>query len=271
MLDLAQAVREQIVKETPPRRGTPPKTFSFRGLKQMALWGATAAGALSIAVLATRGNVSNQRLAAAFRVDRAQVETPGFDPAAETRRLAEAVRNLSDDDEQMKTRLAAVEHNMDDMTGSISKEIESADATRHFDDGPTVTSTATASLAAAASPRAPISASTSPLTPDATASASGPASTRGPAQYGVDIGSGLTITALRSRWASLQSAHAALFDGLQPIISVREMPHSTRIELRLVVGPFAQSGTATQFCKSLSLFGLFCQPTVFDGQRLALR
>jgi hypothetical protein len=238
-------------------------------LKQLALWGATAAGALCIAVLSTRGDISNQRLAEAFRVDRTQVATPGFDAEVATRRLTEAVRTLSVDDEQMKTRLAAVEHNMDDMTGSISKEIESAGATRRFDDGPTVSSTATATLAATSEPNVAAPALAPPSGLDAAAFV--PAAALGPVQYGVDIGSGLSITALRARWTSLQAAHAALFEGMQPIISVREVARSTHIELRLVVGPFAQSGTATQFCKSLSLFGLFCQPTVFDGQRLALR
>jgi len=41
--------------------------------------------------------------------------------------------------------------------------------------------------------------------------------------------------------------------------------------LRLVVGPIAQPSAAKELCASLTPFGLFCQPTLYDGQRLALR
>jgi hypothetical protein len=49
MLDLAQAVKDQIVKETPPRKGEKPAIL--KGLRRLALWGCTAAGALFLAVL----------------------------------------------------------------------------------------------------------------------------------------------------------------------------------------------------------------------------
>ena len=76
---------------------------------------------------------------------------------------------------------------------------------------------------------------------------------------------------LRMRWATIRTAHPQLFEGLEPVISVREVPRSNRIELRLVADPIAQPGAAAQLCAQLSLWGLFCQPTIFDGQHLALR
>jgi hypothetical protein len=92
-----------------------------------------------------------------------------------------------------------------------------------------------------------------------------------PTQYGVDIGSGLTLQALRARWQTLRAAHPALLEGMQPIVRVGETPHGSKIELRLVVGPLAQPGAATQLCSALTMFGMFCQPAVYDGQHLALR
>jgi hypothetical protein len=264
MLDLAQAVREQIVKETPPRKGEKPP--AFKGLRRLTLWGGIAAVALFIAAISSRSEVGAQRLALALQ------GTPpplahSFDAEAETRRLADAVHALIADDEQTKTRLASVEQDVNDVTGSVGKQIEAADAARRADDGPTVAATAalTAVMVKPAAVAPVVFAGTSPTSADAAL----PPSSHG--QYGVDIGSGLTIPALRTRWETLRSAHPQLFEGLQPIVSVKEIPRANRVELRLVVGPLAQPAAATQLCAALTSFGLFCQPTIFDGQRLALR
>ena len=48
-----------------PKRGAAKKTFTIRRLWRMALWGATAAGALLLAVLTTRSEVGSQRVAIA--------------------------------------------------------------------------------------------------------------------------------------------------------------------------------------------------------------
>ncbi len=267
MLDLAQAVREQIVKETPPRKGEKPKTFTMKGLRRLTLWGVTAAAGLLLAVISTRSQVGAQRLELALYGG--QVQTPAhlFDAEAENRKLSEAVRGLAADNEQIKTRVAAVESDMDGVTGSVSKEIEAANATRREADGPTVAATAllTAAMVKPA-PSPPIVLSASSAAPPASADGA-PA----PSQYAVDIGSGLTIPALRARWELLRSAHPELFAGLRPVVGVKEIPHANRIELRLVVGPLAQPAAAAQLCAVLVPFGLFCQPTVFDGQRLAAR
>jgi hypothetical protein len=268
MLDLAQAVREQIVKETPPRKGGAPRTFTMRGLRRLTIWGTTAAGALLLAVISSRSEVGAERLAVILHSGRPQIAQV-FDAEAETRRLNDAVRGLAADSDQIKTRLASVEHDMDDVTGSISKEIETANATQRFDDGPSLAATAAASAAMLATPPSPPGAA---ARPGAVASfADAAASASPPAAYGVDIGSGLTIQALRTRWEVLRSAHPELFDGLRPIVTVKEVPRANRVELRLVAGPLVQPGAATQLCASLTSFGLFCQPTIYDGQHLAWR
>jgi hypothetical protein len=275
MLNLAQAVREQIIKETPrPRKSEKQRPFSAAGLRRLTLWGATAACALMLAVISSRSEVGAQRLAVALRGGPTQ-PARAFDAEAETRRLSDAVRGLTADNDAIKMHLAAVEHDvqhdLDDVTGSISKEIEAADAARRADDGPTVAATAalsTAMVKPASSPPPLVLAAAPATGPGASdAAASGPA----PVTYGVDVGSGLTIPALRARWEILRSAHPELFAGLRPIVSVREIPRANRVELRLVVGPFAQPAAATQLCATLTPFGLFCQATLFDGQRLALR
>ncbi len=284
MLDLAEAVKAEpprvlpksaaaksaAAKRAEANSAEAKKTFTMAGLRRLTVWGATAAGALLIAALTSRSPVGVQRMAAVLHHGGglAQVATRSSDATAETQRLAEAVRGLSASDEQIKTRLAAVEHDMDDVTGSITKQIEAANAAQHSEAGPSVA--ATAATAAIVPPVAMPQAVTA-APPDTTppAEAAGPALPR--TEYGVDIGSGLTIEALRARWTTIRTAHPQLFAGLEPIVSVKEVPHANRVELRLVAGPFAEAAAATKLCASLALVGLFCQPTIFDGQHLAAR
>ncbi len=160
---------------------------------------------------------------------------------------------------------------MDDVTGSISKQIEAADAAPRADgraDGsghggghrrvmpvaPPPSGRRTRRL-----PRHNLP------TRRAAAAAAG--------QYGVDIGSGLTIASVaRALGGACAPRIRQLFEGLQPIVTRQgRSPRANRVELRLVVGPLADAGAATQLCASLTPFGLFCQPTIFDGQHLALR
>jgi hypothetical protein len=89
-------------------------------------------------------------------------------------------------------------------------------------------------------------------------------------QYGVDIGSAVSIQVLRARWLGIRSAHAQLFDGLMPVVMLREV-HTGRVELRLVVGPLANAEAAAELCTALAPYRLSCQPTLFNGQHVALQ
>jgi hypothetical protein len=262
MLDLAQAVREQIVKETPPRKTAGAKIFTLRRFRSFSVWIIGAMAALALAILSGRSQVGEERLVAMFHPSRPQPAK--FDAETVTRQLADAVRVLASNDEQLRGRVAAVEHDLDDVTGSI-RQVAAVSEARHTDDGPTVSATA----AVTASTAAPINAPPPPaaLQPTEAATSAAPP----PTQYGVDIGSGLTLQALRARWQTLRAAHPALLEGMQPIVRVGEIPHGSKIELRLVVGPLAQPGAATQLCSALTMFGMFCQPAVYDGQHLALK
>lgn len=277
MIDLAEALKAEPsgfvgtrLAETPrwAKRPAAKKVFTMQGLRRLTVWGAAAAGALLIAALTSRSEVAVERVALVLHHPKPAAPPP-FDAQAETRQLAEAVRGLKVNDEQINSRLAAVEHDMDDVTGSITKQIKAADATRRAEDGPSVAATAAASASTVAPVEIPSAVASAPGTIKTAAEPALPALSQ--TEFGVDIGSGLTIQALRMRWAAVRTAHPQLFEGLEPIVSVREVPHSNRIELRLVAGPIAQPGTAAQLCAQLALLGLFCQPTIFDGQHLALR
>ncbi len=278
MNDLAQALkaerpgfigRQRIEAPLGDKRGAAKRVFTMQGLRRLAVWGAAAAGAVLVVTLTSRSEVAVERLTLILHHPR-PAAAPVFDAQAATAQLAEAVDGLKANDEQLRSRLAAVEHNVDDITGSITKQIQAANASRHAEDGPSVAATALAS----ASTIAPLDVQGAP------AAAPAPAATKsepeiGPppprTAFGIDIGSGLTLQALRMRWAAIRTAHPQFFESLEPIISVREVPRTNKIELRLVAGPIAQPGAAAQLCAQIAALGLYCQPTIYDGQHLALR
>jgi len=232
---------------------------TMHGLWRLVVWGSTAATALLIAVLSSRGVVGSQRAAvAASTLGGATVAlvqpapTPqqaaarAFDAQAEAKKLADAVRDLTADNDELKSRLAVVEHSVDDVTGSIARQAKATAAPPWPDSGPPVPATP-AAIAAVVAPALPL-----------------------PMEYGVDIGSAVSIQALRARWAGIRSAHPQLFDGLAPTVALSETPQSNRPELRLVVGPIASADAAAKLCKTLERLRLTCQPTIFAGRHLTL-
>jgi hypothetical protein len=242
------------------KRPTAAVPVTMHGLWRLVVWGSTAATALLIAVLSSRGVVGSQRAAVAASTLNSgtaaivqPVQTPpqvaarAFDvQAAETKKLADAVRDLTADNDELKSRLAVVEHSVDDVTGSIARQAQSTAPPPWPENGPPVPATP-AAIAAVIAPAMPL-----------------------PMEYGVDIGSAVSIQALRARWAGIRSAHPQLFDGLAPTISLSEMPPSNRPELRLVVGPLVSADAAAKLCTTLGRFRLTCQPTIFAGRHLAL-
>ena len=242
------------------KRAAPRVPVTMHGLWRLVVWGSTAATALLIAVLSSRGVVGSQRAAVAASTLNSgtvaivqpvqmppQAAARAFDAqAAETKKLADAVRDLTADNDELKSRLAVVEHSVDDVTGSIERQAKATAAPPWPDSGPPVPATP-AAIAAVVAPALPL-----------------------PMEYGVDIGSAVSIQALRARWAGIRSAHPQLFNGLAPTISLSEMPPSHRPELRLVVGPLVSADAAVKLCTTLERYRLTCQPTIFAGRHLAL-
>lgn len=250
--------------KTAPKRGMLNKAatvrrFTLRHLWRTTLWGATAAAALLLAVLSTRSEVGSQRIAAVFSTRHA---APPFDAQAETRRLAAAVHDLAAENNRLKSQVAVVEQNMDDITGSVTRQIQAVKAA--------TTNPWPADANPLPSTPAAIASIASPAAPAAVFGASLPSAAAGP-EYGVEIGSALSIEVLRAHWLGIRSAHRQLFEGLIPTVELHQAAISKRIELRLVVGPLADAGAAARLCASLVPYRLLCQPTTFDRQHVALQ
>lgn len=244
----------------------------MRHLRRMTLWGGTAAGALLVAVLSSRSEVGSDRIATAFPAlrghERVQVAAKSsLDAQAETHRLAAAVHDLTAENDQLQSRLAAVEQNMNDITGSVSRQIAAVKA-ETTNPWPADTKPEPISAADVAATVAPTAGFGAPLpSPPQTMPATPPPKV---AAAGVDVGSALSIQALRARWLGIRSAHPQLFEGLIPTVVLREMARSKRVELRLVVGPLADAEAARRLCAALAPFRLYCEPVGFGAEHVAL-
>jgi hypothetical protein len=289
-------------KNASVKKGPAQPSFTMQRLRRQALWGSAAIAALLIAVLSGRSEVGAQRAAIVLSslnlsLPAGEAATPAASPKASRpfeaesamRQLAQTVRGLADDRDRLMTRLAAVENNIDDLTGSISRQIEAAKTASPAtlppwpNEEPPVPATP-ATIAALSTPVTPPTGSVLPPAPSAGAPAAAPSRPEAAAAglpsaaapvppstaYGADIGSAFSVKGLHARWAGLHSAHPELFEGLRPSVTLRESSKSKRTELRLVVGPFASADAAAQLCTALVAFQQPCQPTMFDG-RLALQ
>jgi hypothetical protein len=244
-----------------------------------------AIAALFVAVLSSRDDGAMQRvgpLLVSLNLLPAPAPKHQFDPESAARQLAQAVHGLADDRDRLATRLTALERDMDDMTGSIKKQIEAvktakSEAPPWPDNAPPVPMTPAdiAAMVKAVSPAPAPAAAGNPPSPNQPAAAASPSPAESPpapaAAYGADIATALTMKALHTRWTWLRTAHPALFDGLQPLVSLKQNPRSNRTELHLVVGPYSNADAAAQFCDFVVPFHLTCQPAMFDGSHLALQ
>jgi hypothetical protein len=310
------AATKPVAKPVPAPKRPAKATFTMRHLWRMTVWGGTAAGALFVAILASRSEIGSERIAGVFsgRADRTKVAAEPFVTQAEERRLAEQVRSLTTQNDALRSRLAAVERNMDDITGSVARQIDAIKKTDtspapdrpppaaaaptppavivapHVAEAPSPAPAPPAANAVPPAARAPAPAAAAPPaaqppaqvaaaepTPPRTAvpaPAAAPPSAAAPAatlKYGVDIANAVSIEVLRAHWLGVRSAHSKLFEGLKPVVMLRGVPRTGRVELRLVVGPLASAEAAANLCAALAPYRLPCQPTVFSGQHIALQ
>jgi hypothetical protein len=273
-------------------------------VSRLATWAGIALLCMSAAIMAARTETGQQRLARLTTpsqavVQQAQRSEPArpvaADPLAvyETRRLADQVRLLAAEREQMTERIAAMERTVGDVTASIPR------------DRPTSPTSETAPNREAPIPRQAIRVidTTSPaarvaVPPSADSSGSpleGSAPTTAPVptpapnvgltpspgaqdstairtEFGVDLAGDSSIEALRARWQQLRAQHGPILEGLRPVIAVQEAAgRPGSVELRLIVGPLTNANAATRLCATFSVAGVNCKPAAFDGQRLALR
>lgn len=273
------------------------RPIDMRTLLRLATWGCAAAAALMLAVLSVTSGSHRVMVAAATptQVDAARSSLPAATAqlaarAAEvestTRQLTEAVGGLAADRDRLVTRIASLERNLEDVTGSIKQQAAAPPApVRDPATLPALTPAAPATAAPAPRPQtqeqapAPAMAATAPTAPAAapepTRSASAPVepvpetdpSKSRIVDFGIDIGGAATFDGLRALWNSVRASTADMFEDLHPMVAVREN-RSRGVDLRLVLGPITSTEAATQMCATLLAARRYCQMTIFEGQPL---
>lgn len=89
-------------------------------------------------------------------------------------------------------------------------------------------------------------------------------------QFGADLGPAASLNEVRARWIKLMEKFGSIMTGYEPVITAQDSARG--VELRLVIGPFANVTEAANLCARLQAAGLNgCSPAPYDGQRLALR
>src|SRR5262249_17317177 len=117
------------------------KPIETRTLHRLAMWGTAAATALMVALLTAHFGAGSQRAAAAAPLAAtevtpwpaatliAQLTARADDAESETKRLSEAVHVMAQDRERLVARIASLEKNLEDVTGSIKPPAAAAPAT----------------------------------------------------------------------------------------------------------------------------------------------
>lgn len=266
-----------------------------------AAWGSAACVAFALAMVALASEQGSQRIAAAWRPPPAEAADTVSTLLAgrigntelEARRLNELVRTLTADRDRLMTRIASLERNFDEMSGTLTASVTSGSPSRSAFVTPAATPAAEpATPAPVLPPTAGIkptftfpppptlmppqttavtgSAPTTRITDGHAASVPEPAEpTSRITEFGIDVGADSSLDNLRKRWSTLRGSHAALLEGLRPLVGVRDGQKT--IELRLILGPLASPGVAARYCTALSVSGVVCQPTPYEGQKLASR
>jgi hypothetical protein len=261
----------------------------MQGLLRLAGWGVAATAALLFAVMAANSTGGRERLsevlagvngtraaeaAKAESMQAAQLARLAANES-DTRRLTEIIRSLAGDREKLLARLATIERGLNDVTSSIQKQAAAPPAAppppAAAAEPPPKTAAVPPQTVAAAEPAAspsppnrPASVPSAGNIPELEAIEARPAA-------GVDIGGARDFDGLRALWNTVTASHNGLFDGLHPIVAVRENSKSRTAELRLIAGPLTDVEIAGRICTTLAAAKRYCRLVTFEGQPLAMQ
>ncbi|MET0538360.1 MAG: hypothetical protein ABWZ64_10465 [Xanthobacteraceae bacterium] len=246
--------------------------FTIRLPWRLALWGTGATLALSLAAAAAYSDGGSRRLAVALHSSPAGKTDKG--PKREVARavetntaVAETLRMLALERDRLAARVSNLERHLDDLTGSIAGNQRQVQKTRSEEGMP--------QSAPEPMPTGPARAAEMPpeRREEGRAIDTGvhvsAANELPKGEYGADIGSAASFEALRTLWSSTKTNNPDVFENLYPLVSVQENIRTRAPQLRLIVGPFVDWEEAGRFCVAVGGARSVCQPTAFEGQRLA--
>jgi hypothetical protein len=300
---------------TPPQPDVPMarKRPRRRAFWRLFAWGGTACLALAAAVLTSQTDAGSERLRLAFAYGEpaqavAVVPPRAIESDLVTKGLAAQIRELAADRDRLADRVAVLERNLDDMTGSIKQQREEFAATRAAATQPPPAPPPASEPAPAPAPVATVpppvelpalpplaipvgeaslpsfvtgktaaepGAEPVPLPPVRVAAVAASEPPNEPAKelpavtpFGIDLGGAGSIEALRIHWAGLKANYGPLLTGLQPLVATRPK-HPSGVTYRLVAGPLANTEEAAHLCARFPVLRAGCHPAKFAGAELA--
>jgi hypothetical protein len=259
-------------------------------------WGGAATLALAALALTLQSEAGSERLQTAFAepappqvVAKAEpkAELPSAAPEkdAETKRLELLVLALAADRERQSARIASLERNLEDMTGSIKQQVAAAakaitppPAPPPVLAAPVITPLAMAPVSQPATtwpgsppPQAETPAAEAvPLPPERLAAlpATEPEPPRKP-EVGIVLGGAANLDVLNARWVAVKANFGPMLAGLYPRAAERHRP--TGSDYRLIAGPLPNNAAAVQLCAKFVAARVTCRAVKFDGERMVQR
>jgi hypothetical protein len=275
--------------------------FDGLAIVRLTSWATAAAVALGVAVLASLTLAGSQRIGSAIAGlaggavrPPAQLAARQADIENDRRSLNEALRLLASDRDRLMARVASIERNLDDITGSIKSqmaarpmpEINSLQDPANFDALPAITARSSSAKRAALpdwlanvpepwpSPSSAMVFAPGPPSPPASAVRVGAlpeaqpmATTVSRTEFGVDIGSGSDLDEVRMLWNAAKARHGRVFGNLRPIV-VRREDRAGFPDYRLVIGPLSNASAAAKLCAALGAADTMCSTRPYQGERL---
>jgi hypothetical protein len=280
----------EVVPKEPETIKAGVRRFDLRSLWRLTAWGGAAALALAAAVFASQTENGSQRLAAFASPDSLvrPVVTVKIPPHREQEweiaRLEAQLRTLTSDRDRLAERVASLEHNIEDITGSIKRQsaqtITPAPPTAAT---PVISPPATAEAKQSEKPAPAQKAEAAPpetAAPETTAApaheavplpqvrvaALPPESTPPKLEFGVALASSSNLDVLHLQWGALKANYGPLLTGLRPI-AAREQ-RGTTTYYRLVLGPLPNAAAAAKLCARLTAARAVCHAGKFTGDPL---
>ncbi len=277
---------------------TPDKPKAARGAPVRLLgWAGGATLALGVLALTLQTEAGSERLQTALSpADPPQVVAkaePAPERDAENKRLEALVLALAADRERQSARIASLERNLEDMTGSIKQQVATAAKaiTPPPAPAPVAVAPVIAPLAmAAVSPpasggwpgqtqtpqaqpqAAPTAAATTPPAPERLAALPAAEPTAEPPrkpEIGIDLGGAATMDVLNARWVAVKANYGPMLSGLYP--RAVERHRQTGSDYRLIAGPVPTNAAAVQLCAKFVAARITCRAVKFDGERMVQR
>ncbi len=239
-------------------------------------WGVAAVAAVTLAAYAydvaggfRRDNTTSADLVRELRVSQQalqqQLLSQARDSQAEAKRLLGAITTLNSDRDRLFTRVTTLEQSLESVTGSLSRQA-AALATASAPPPPPPVAALPKIEPAPAEAKAIEARAAEPKSPETVVA--GPEVSSARTVFGVDLGAAPTLDGLRTLWRREAAASTAVA-ALQPIVVVRD-GGATGVALHLVAGPIGDAAAAARICATLPAREKACEPTAYDGQKLAL-